>query len=63
MKFRKNMIVDWCIDCKSEINTKDGFVLDKKGNCYHLECYHLIHDIPLEIEEKELEDINDSDEE
>jgi len=35
----KDINIDWCIYCKEQINIKNGLVIDKKGKCYHLDCY------------------------
>lgn len=40
----------FCIYCKEPIDTEYGIVYrDKK--CYHLECYHLVIDTPLNLDE------------
>jgi len=57
MKFRKDIIVEWCAYCKGPINIKDGVVIDKKGDCYHLECYHLLNGFPMEFGDNEIEDM------
>jgi hypothetical protein len=47
----------WCDYCKEEINYKDGYVF-KNNKYYHLACYHILIDCPLEAldDDEEAED-------
>ena len=53
MKYYKDNFVDYCNYCKEEINSEQGFVY-RKGKLFHLECYHLIIDCPLDLEDEDL---------
>jgi hypothetical protein len=52
MKYEEEDIIDFCSECKEEILFKQGYVL-KRGKFYHLKCYHLMIDAPLEDEDGE----------
>ena len=57
MKYEDEDITEYCIYCKEEILFKQGFVV-KNGKYYHLECYHTVIDVPLEVDADDLhEDI------
>lgn len=49
MKYEDEDIINFCEYCKDNILFKDGYVV-KNGKYYHLECYHTIIDVPIEIE-------------
>jgi hypothetical protein len=56
MKYEEEDIIDFCRECKEEILARQGFVY-KDGKYYHLECYHLLIDVPLEVESNVEENI------
>lgn len=45
-KYNKNDFIEFCKECKEDILFEHGFVVDLKGNYYHLACYHLLNDLP-----------------
>jgi len=56
MKYDEEDIIDFCSECKEEILARQGFVY-KENKYYHLECYHLLIDVPLEVESNVEENI------
>jgi len=59
MIFESEDIIGYCDYCKEEILAKKGFVFNK-DRTYHLNCYHLLIDAPMEFEEDD--DISNTDE-
>lgn len=57
MKYDDEDIIEYCAYCKEEMLFKQGFVV-KNGKYYHLECYHLMIDVPMEVEAEEINDEN-----
>ena len=56
MKYEDDEIISQsCQYCHEEIFFKPGFVV-KNGKYYHLECYHIMIDVPLEVEAEEIND-------
>jgi hypothetical protein len=53
MKYENEDMLEYCSYCKEEILFHQGFVV-KKGKYYHLECYHTIIDVPMEVEAEEI---------
>jgi len=45
-------VVEYCAYCKEEILYEQGFVYNK-DKYYHLECYHTMIDVPIEVNAEE----------
>jgi hypothetical protein len=46
----------YCNYCKEKLGENNNQVIIK-NKYYHLKCYHIMIDMPLEVDEEELEDI------